>query len=40
MLNDNSYNAKLNRYVTAMYNETPDRVPIRIFAEGFATYYR
>jgi hypothetical protein len=33
------YQNKLNRYVTAMYNEVPDRIPLRIFAEEFAAKY-
>lgn len=33
------YEQRLNRYVTAMRNEKPDRVPIRFFAEEFAGLY-
>ncbi|OGO10930.1 MAG: hypothetical protein A2Z45_09405 [Chloroflexi bacterium RBG_19FT_COMBO_55_16] len=35
----NLYQQRLNRYVTAMYNEKPDRIPLRIFAEEFAAKY-
>jgi hypothetical protein len=33
------YQQRLTRYVTANYNEKPDRVPLRIFAEEFAAKY-
>ena len=33
------YREHLTRYVTACYNEKPDRVPLRIFAEEFAAKY-
>jgi hypothetical protein len=33
------YQEKLTRYVTANYNEKPDRIPLRIFAEEFAAKY-
>ena len=33
------YQKKLNRYVTANYNEKPDRIPLRIFAEEFSAKY-
>jgi hypothetical protein len=33
------YQNRLKRYVTAMYNEIPDRIPLRIFAEEFAAKY-
>jgi hypothetical protein len=33
------YQQRLNRYVTAMYNDKPDRIPLRIFAEEFAAKY-
>ncbi|MDD5367961.1 MAG: uroporphyrinogen decarboxylase family protein [Anaerolineaceae bacterium] len=33
------FQKRLNRYVTANYNEKPDRVPLRIFAEEFAAKY-
>jgi len=33
------YKERLNRYVTAMFNEQPDRVPIRIFSEEFSAKY-
>jgi hypothetical protein len=35
----NLYQQRLNRYVTAMYNGKPDRIPLRIFAEEFAAKY-
>lgn len=31
--NKNQYQDRLNRYVTALYNGKPDRVPIRVLAE-------
>lgn len=34
-----AYQERLARYVTANYNEKPDRVPLRIFAEEFAAKY-
>jgi Uroporphyrinogen decarboxylase (URO-D) len=34
-----AYQNRLKRYVTAMYNEIPDRIPLRIFAEEFAAKY-
>jgi len=33
------YRQRLTRYVTALYNQKPDRVPLRIFAEEFAAKY-
>lgn len=33
------YNERLTRYVTANYNEKPDRIPLRIFAEEFSSKY-
>ncbi len=33
------YEERLTRYVTANYNEKPDRIPLRIFAEEFASKY-
>jgi len=33
------YSERLNRYVTAMRNEKPDRIPIRPFAAEFAAKY-
>lgn len=33
------YRQRLTRYVTALYNQQPDRVPLRVFAEEFATKY-
>jgi hypothetical protein len=33
------YEKRLKRYVTACYNEKPDKIPIRIFAEEFAAKY-
>jgi hypothetical protein len=30
------YQEKLKRYVTANYNEVPDRIPMRLFAKGTA----
>lgn len=33
------YQRRLTRYVTANYNQKPDRVPLRIFAEEFAAKY-
>jgi hypothetical protein len=33
------YQQRLTRYVTANYNEKPDRVPLRIFAEEFSAKY-
>jgi len=41
MLSDTEslYKTRLNRYVTAMYNETPDRIPLRIFSEEFSAKY-
>src|SRR5450830_427311 len=36
---ENSYQERLKRYTTAMRNEKPDRVPIRIFAAEFAAKY-
>jgi len=35
----NLYQERLKRYTTAMRNEKPDRVPIRIFAAEFAAKY-
>ena len=34
-----NYKERLNRYVNAMFNEKPDRIPIRIFAEEFSVKY-
>jgi len=36
---ENLYQERLKRYTTAMRNEKPDRVPIRIFAAEFAAKY-
>ncbi len=33
------YNERMERYVTAMQNEKPDRIPIRVFAAEFAGEY-
>jgi len=33
------YQERLTRYVTANYNEKPDRIPLRIFAEEFSSKY-
>ena len=33
------YQERMRRYVTAMRNEQPDRVPVRLFAEEFASKY-
>ena len=33
------YNERMERYVTAMQNEKPDRIPIRVFAAEFAGKY-
>lgn len=33
------YHERLTRYVTANYNEKPDRIPLRVFAEEFASKY-
>ena len=33
------YEERLQRYVTANYNEKPDRIPLRIFAEEFSAKY-
>lgn len=33
------YRERLARYVAALYNEQPDRVPLRVFAEEFAAKY-
>jgi len=33
------YQERMNRYVTAMRNDTPDRIPIRPFAAEFAATY-
>ena len=33
------FKQRLTRYVTALYNHKPDRVPLRIFAEEFAAKY-
>jgi uroporphyrinogen-III decarboxylase len=38
-LMEKRYQEKLNRYVTAMRNEKPDRVPIRPFAAEFVAKY-
>ena len=35
----NKYEARLNRYVTAMHSETPDRVPIRFFFQEAAARF-
>jgi hypothetical protein len=37
--NESLYQERLNRYVTAMYNEKPDRIPVRIFSEEFSAKY-
>jgi hypothetical protein len=37
--NKKLYEERLRRYVTAQYNEKPDRIPIRLFAEEFAAKY-
>lgn len=34
-----AYQNRLTRYVSANYNEKPDRIPLRIFAEEFAAKY-
>ena len=39
MQNEQIYNDRLKRYVTAMKNQRPDRVPVRLFAEEFASKY-
>ena len=39
MSNEQRYAERLNRYVTAMRNEKPDRVPVRPFAAEFAAKY-
>ena len=36
---ESKYQERLDRYVTAMFNEKPDRIPIRIFAEEFSAKY-
>lgn len=36
---ESRYKQRLNRYVTAMFNEKPDRIPLRIFAEEFSAKY-
>jgi hypothetical protein len=36
---DDLYQQRLVRYVTALYNGKPDRVPLRVFAEEFAAKY-
>lgn len=33
------YQKRLNRYVTTMFNEKPDRIPIRVFSEEFSAKY-
>lgn len=38
-LNNALYEERLHRYVTAMFNEKPDRIPVRIFAEEFSAKY-
>jgi len=35
-MSNSTYRQKLKRYVTANYNEVPDRIPIRLFAEEFS----
>jgi hypothetical protein len=37
--NQLQYQERLTRYVTALYNEKPDRVPLRIFSEEFSAKY-
>ena len=37
--NESLYQERLKRYVTAMYNEKPDRIPVRIFSEEFSAKY-
>ncbi len=39
MSTEQLYTQRLNRYVTAMHNEKPDRVPVRPFAAEFITNY-
>ena len=39
MLNDRLYHERLNRYVTAMRNEKPDRIPMRPFVAEFTAKY-
>ncbi len=39
MDNHQKYAERMNRYVTAMNNQMPDRVPVRLFAEEFASKY-
>lgn len=39
MDNEQQYHERLTRYVTANYNEKPDRIPLRVFAEEFASKY-
>ena len=39
MLNDKLYHERLNRYVTAMRNEKPDRIPMRPFVAEFTAKY-
>lgn len=36
--NQTLFRERQQRYVTALYNEKPDRVPIRVLAEEFAGY--
>jgi len=36
---ESKYKQRLNRYVTAMFNEKPDRIPIRVFSEEFSAKY-
>ena len=36
---ENLYQERVKRYTTAMRNEKPDRVPIRIFAAEFTAKY-
>lgn len=37
--NEELYRERLKRYVTACYNEQPDRIPLRIFSEEFSAKY-
>lgn len=36
---ESKYKQRLNRYVTGMFNEKPDRIPIRLFSEEFSAKY-
>ena len=37
--NEELYQERLKRYVTACYNEQPDRIPLRVFAEELSSKY-